>query len=112
MGGVLNITAAAWTAGYHWWRSGNIMRMQNISKYMLVLALCLVVYVYDVKYIYIYIYIRMRMRMRMRMRTYAYTYTYTYTYIYIYMHCETKKQGTTILSITSPNVDRFSNFFH
>jgi len=23
-----------------------------------------------------------------------------------------KKQGTTILSITSPNVDRFSNFFH
>jgi len=23
-----------------------------------------------------------------------------------------KKQGTTILSITSTNVDRFSNFFH
>jgi len=22
-GGVLNITAAAWTAGFHWWRSGN-----------------------------------------------------------------------------------------
>ena len=29
-----------------------------------------------------------------------------------YVHCESKKQGTTILSITSPNVDRFSNFFH
>jgi len=28
------------------------------------------------------------------------------------IHCESKKQGTTILSITSPNVDRFSNFFH
>ena len=28
------------------------------------------------------------------------------------LHCESKKQGTTILSITSPNVDRFSNFFH
>jgi len=28
------------------------------------------------------------------------------------VHCESKKQGTTILSITSPNVDRFSNFFH
>jgi len=23
-----------------------------------------------------------------------------------------KKQGTTVLSMTSPNVDRFSNFFH
>jgi len=22
-GGVLNITAAAWNAGFHWWRSGN-----------------------------------------------------------------------------------------
>jgi len=29
-----------------------------------------------------------------------------------HLHCESKKQGTTILSITSPNVDRFSNFFH
>jgi len=28
------------------------------------------------------------------------------------LHSESKKQGTTILSITSPNVDRFSNFFH
>jgi len=28
------------------------------------------------------------------------------------IHCESKKQGITILSITSPNVDRFSNFFH
>jgi len=37
-----NITAAAWTAGFHWWRSGNITRMQNVSEYMLVLALCLV----------------------------------------------------------------------
>ena len=27
------------------------------------------------------------------------------------VHCESKKQGTTILSITSPNVDRFFNFF-
>jgi len=41
-GGVLNITAAAWTAGFHWWRSGNITRTQNVSKCMLVLALCLV----------------------------------------------------------------------
>ena len=37
-GGVLNITAV----GFHWWRSGNITRMQNVSEYMLVLALCLV----------------------------------------------------------------------
>ena len=42
-GGVLNITAAAWTAGFQWWRSGDITRTQNISKYTLVLALCLVV---------------------------------------------------------------------
>ena len=42
-GGVLNITAAVWTAGFHWWRSGNKKRTQNVSKYMLVLALCLVV---------------------------------------------------------------------
>jgi len=45
-GGVLKITAAAWTAGFHWWRSGNIMRAQNVSEYMLVLyvlALCLVI---------------------------------------------------------------------
>ena len=41
-GGVLNITAAAWTAGFQWWRSGNITRTQNVSEYMLVLALCLV----------------------------------------------------------------------
>jgi len=41
-GGLLNITVAAWTAGFHWWHSGNIMQMQNVSKYMLVLALCLV----------------------------------------------------------------------
>jgi len=42
VGGVLNITAAAWTAGFHWWHSGDITRMQNVSEYMLVLALCLV----------------------------------------------------------------------
>jgi len=41
-GGVLNITAAVWTAGFHCWRSGNKMRTQNVSEYMLVLALCLV----------------------------------------------------------------------
>ena len=45
-GGVLNITAAAWTAGFQWWRSGDIMRTQNFSEYMLVLALCLVVLSY------------------------------------------------------------------
>jgi len=43
MGGVLNITAAAWTAGFRWWRSGNITRTQNVSEYMFVLALCLVI---------------------------------------------------------------------
>jgi len=41
-GGVLNITAAVWTVGFHWWRSGNKKRTQNVSEYMLVLALCLV----------------------------------------------------------------------
>ena len=41
-GGVLNITAAVWTADFHWWRSGNKKRTQNVSEYMLVLALCLV----------------------------------------------------------------------
>jgi len=40
-GGVLNITAAAWTAGFQWWRSGDITRTQNVSEYMLVLALYL-----------------------------------------------------------------------
>jgi len=39
-GGVFDITAAAWTAGFQWWRSGNITRTQNVSEYMLVLALC------------------------------------------------------------------------
>jgi len=38
----LSLTAAVWTAGFHWWNSGNIMRTQNVSEYMLVLALCLV----------------------------------------------------------------------
>jgi len=42
-GGVLDITAAVWTAGFHGWRSGNKKRTQNVSEYMLVLALCLVV---------------------------------------------------------------------
>jgi len=37
MGGVLNTTALAWTAGFHWWRSGNITRTQNVSEYILVL---------------------------------------------------------------------------
>jgi len=37
--GVLNITAAAWTAGFLWWRSGNKKRMQNVSEYMLVYSL-------------------------------------------------------------------------
>jgi len=41
-GGVLNITAAVWTAGFHWWRSGNKKRTQNVRENMLVLALCLV----------------------------------------------------------------------
>jgi len=40
-GGVLNITATVWNAGFHWWRSGNKKRTQNVSEYMLVLALCL-----------------------------------------------------------------------
>ena len=41
-GAVLNINAAVWNAGFHWWRSGNKKRTQNVSEYMLVLALCLV----------------------------------------------------------------------
>ena len=41
-GGVLNITVAACTTGFHWWRSGNITRTQNVCEYMLVLAVCLV----------------------------------------------------------------------
>jgi len=41
-GGVLNITAAVWTAGFHWWHSGNKKRTQNVSEYMFVLAVCLV----------------------------------------------------------------------
>jgi len=43
MGDVLNITAAAWTARFHWWHSGNITQTQNVSEYMLVLTLCLAV---------------------------------------------------------------------
>ena len=41
-GGVLNMTAAACTARFQWWRSGDITRTQNVSEYMLVLAVCLV----------------------------------------------------------------------
>ena len=41
-GGILNITAAAWTAGFQWWRSGDITWTQNVSEYVLVLVLCLV----------------------------------------------------------------------
>ena len=43
-GGVLNITAAAWNAGFLW-RSRNKKRTQNVSEYMLLvlaLAVCLV----------------------------------------------------------------------
>jgi len=47
-GGVLNITAAAWTAGFEWWRSGDITRMQNVSEYMLILALYLVIIIINV----------------------------------------------------------------
>ena len=43
-GALLSITAAVWTAGFHWWRSGNKKRKQNVSEYMLVLALCLVAF--------------------------------------------------------------------
>jgi len=51
MEGILKIARRIWevgvagspvTAGFHWWRSGNITRMQNVSEYMLLLALCLV----------------------------------------------------------------------
>jgi len=37
-----SFTAAAWTVGFQWWRSGDVTRTQNVSEYMLVLALCLV----------------------------------------------------------------------
>jgi len=33
-GGVLNINAAAWTAGFQWWRSGDITRMQICLVYL------------------------------------------------------------------------------
>jgi len=48
-GGVLNITAAVWTAGFHWWRSDNKKRTQNVSESMLVLALCLVQFLSVIK---------------------------------------------------------------
>ena len=41
-GDVLNITAAAWTAGFQWWRYADITRTTNVSEYMLVLALYVV----------------------------------------------------------------------
>ena len=47
-GGILNITAVAWTAGFQWWHSGDVARMQNVSKYMLVLAVCLVLFCADI----------------------------------------------------------------
>jgi len=28
------------------------------------------------------------------------------------LHCESKKQDTKLLPMTSPNINRFSNFFH
>ena len=40
--GAFSTLQAAWTAGFHWWHSGNKKRTQNISEYMLVLVLCLV----------------------------------------------------------------------
>jgi len=43
-GGILNITAAAWTAGFQWWRSGDITRTRNVSEYMLVPTVCLVIF--------------------------------------------------------------------
>jgi len=46
MGGILNITVAAWTVGFQWWRSGDITQTQNVSEYMLVLVLCLVRCIY------------------------------------------------------------------
>ena len=33
-------------------------------------------------------------------------------YICMYVHCVSKKQDTKLLPITSPNVNRFSKFFH
>jgi len=44
-GCLLNITAAAWTAGFQLWRSGDITRTQNVSDYMLTLCL---VYLFSV----------------------------------------------------------------
>ena len=41
---------AAWFAGFHWWRSGNITRTQYVSEYMLVLALCLVLFVNQISW--------------------------------------------------------------
>ena len=41
-GGVLNITAVAWTVGFQWWRCGDITRMHNVSEslYAYLLFLC------------------------------------------------------------------------
>jgi len=41
--GAFSTSAAAWTAGFQWWRSGDITRTQNVSEYMLVLAVCIVI---------------------------------------------------------------------
>jgi len=38
-GVALNITVAVWTAGFHWWRSGNKKRKQSVSEYMLCYSL-------------------------------------------------------------------------
>jgi len=45
-GGVLNITAAAWTAGFQWWHAGDITGTQNVSEYMLVVVVYLVINVW------------------------------------------------------------------
>jgi len=41
--------------GFHWWRSGNKKRTQNVSEYMLVLALCLIIIVIIIIIIIIHI---------------------------------------------------------
>jgi len=33
------------------------------------------------------------------------------TQLTLYVHCESKNQATILLSVTLPNVDRFSKFF-
>ena len=44
-GAVSTLLRQSGMRAFHWWRSGNKKRTQNVSEYMLVLALCLVNYV-------------------------------------------------------------------